>query len=139
MSGIKDLTLLLASIEPVLDEREFVFCTFPALDRNQVELLDPIGFFREKEGSTLIITRQKATDHTINYEGVYRLISLTVHSSLDAVGLTAAFSAKLAEKDISANVVAGYYHDHIFVPAPKAEQAMEALMEFGGGPQGRHS
>ncbi len=135
MPGIKDLTVLLASIEPVLDEREFVFCTFPVSDRNRVEQLDPICFFREKEGITLIITCQKAMEHDIHYEGVYRLISLTVHSSLDAVGLTAAFSAKLAEKDISANVVAGYYHDHIFVPAPKAEQAMEALMEFGAGRQ----
>ena len=66
----------------------------------------------------------------INYESVYKLISLNVHSSLDAVGLTAAFSTKLAEKNISANVVAAYYHDHIFVPEEKAEQALAAISEF---------
>ena len=53
-----------------------------------------------------------------------------VHSSLDAVGLTAAFSAKLTEKNISANVIAAYYHDHIFVPKEKAEQALNAILEL---------
>jgi len=76
------------------------------------------------------ITQQEAIDKNINYESVYKLISLNVHSSLDAVGLTAAFSTKLAEKNISANVVAAYYHDHIFVPEEKAEQALAAISEF---------
>ena len=92
--------------------------------------LNPIGFFHEKEGLTLIITQQEAINKNIDYESVYKLISLNVHSSLDAVGLTAAFSAKLAEKNISANVVAAYYHDHIFVPEEKAEQALAAISEF---------
>ena len=86
--------------------------------------------FQEKEGVTLIITKQQAIDSHIDYESVYKLISLNVHSSLDAVGLTAAFSAKLAEKNISANVVAAYYHDHIFVPEEKAEQALMAICEL---------
>ena len=63
-------------------------------------------------------------------QSVYRLITLNVHSSLDAVGLTAAFSAKLTEKNISANVIAAYYHDHIFVPKEKAEQALNAILEL---------
>lgn len=92
--------------------------------------MNPIGFFHEKEGLTLIITQQEAINKNIDYESVYKLISLNVHSSLDAVGLTAAFSAKLAEKNISANVVAAYYHDHIFVPEEKAEQALAAISEF---------
>ena len=96
-------------MEPVLDERDFVFCSFPTLDWDQMRELNPIGIFHEKEGVTFI---------------------LNVHSSLDAVGLTAAFSAKLAEKNISANVVAAYYHDHIFVPEEKAEQALEAILEL---------
>lgn len=90
----------------------------------------PIGFFHEKEGVTLIIAQQEAIDKNIDYESVYKLISLNVHSSLDAVGLTAAFSTKLAEKNISANVVAAYYHDHIFVPEEKAGQALAAISEF---------
>ena len=61
---------------------------------------------------------------------IFRLITLTVHSSLEAVGLTAVVTNKLAEHKISANVVAAYYHDHIFVPCEKAKKAMEVLREF---------
>lgn len=130
MSGIKDLDILLSSMEPVLDERDFVFCTFPNFSWNDISQFNPIGFFHEKEGVTLIILKDEADRKEIPYESVYKLISLNIHSSLDAVGLTAAFSTKLAEKGISANVVAAYYHDHIFVLEQKAEAAMAALSEF---------
>ena len=130
MSGIKELELLLSNMEPVLDERDFVFCSFPTLDWDQMRELNPIGIFHEKEGVTFILDTKNAVDKKIDYLSVYRLITLNVHSSLDAVGLTAAFSAKLAEKNISANVVAVYYHDHIFVPEEKAEQALEAILEL---------
>ena len=130
MTGIKELQTLLANVDPVLDERSFVFCTFPDFNSNDICRLNPIGMFQEKEGVTLIITKQQAIDSHIDNESVYKLISLNVHSSLDAVGLTAAFSAKLAEKNISANVVAAYYHDHIFVPEEKAEQALMAICEL---------
>ena len=117
-------------MEPVLDERDFVFCSFPTLDWDQMRELNPIGIFHEKEGVTFILDTKNAVDKKIDYLSVYRLITLNVHSSLDAVGLTAAFSAKLAEKNISANVVAAYYHAHIFVPEEKAEQALEAILEL---------
>lgn len=117
-------------MEPVLDERDFVFCSFPTLDWDQMRELNPIGIFHEKEGVTFILDTKNAVDKKIDYLSVYRLITLNVHSSLDAVGLTAAFSAKLAEKNISANVVAAYYNDHIFVPEEKAEQALEAILEL---------
>ena len=117
-------------MEPVLDERDFVFCSFPTLDWDQMRELNPIGIFHEKEGVTFILDTKNAVDKKIDYLSVYRLITLNVHSSLDAVGLTAAFSAKLAEKNISANVVAAYYHDHIIVPEEKAEQALEAILEL---------
>jgi hypothetical protein len=64
------------------------------------------------------------------FESVFSGITLTVHSSLDAVGLTAAVATKLAEYDISANVIAAYYHDHIFVQTEKSELALKALREF---------
>ena len=92
--------------------------------------LNPIGIFHEKEGVTFILEQQDAVNKKIHYQSVYRLITLNVQSSLDAVGLTAAFSAKLAEKNISANVVTAYYHDHIFVPEEKAEQALNAILEL---------
>lgn len=130
MSGIKDLDILLSNIEPVLDERYFVFCSFPTIDWDKMHELNPIGIFHEKEGVTFILEQKDTVNKKINYQPVYRLITLNVHSSLDAVGLTAAFSAKLAEKNISANVVAAYYHDHIFVPEEKAEQALNAILEL---------
>ena len=92
--------------------------------------LTPIGTFREKEGLILILTTDDASSNGIRFDTVYKLISLTVHSSLNAVGLTASIATKLASKDISANVVAAYYHDHIFVQKEKAGQAMEAIMEL---------
>ena len=79
---------------------------------------------------TFILNQKDAINKGIDYQSVYRLITLNIHSSLDAVGLTAAFSAKLAEKNISANVVAAYYHDHIFVPKERAEQALNAILEL---------
>ncbi len=130
MSGIKDLNTLLSNIRPELDKEEYVFTTFPVLNWDKVQQLNPVGFFREKEGITLIITRNQATANHIPYDAVYKLITLNVHSSLDAVGLTAAFSAKLTEKNISANVVAAYYHDHIFVPEAKALQALTAISDL---------
>ena len=133
MSGIKDLDILLSNIEPVLDERNFVFCSFPTIDWKIMYELNPIGIFHEKEGVTFILEQQDAVNKKIHYQSVYRLITLNVHSSLDAVGLTAAFSAKLAEKNISTNVVTAYYHDHIFVPEEKAEQALNAILELQKG------
>lgn len=67
----------------------------------------------------------------LKFEGSFRQITLTVHSSLEAVGLTAAVSTKLASKGISANVIAAYYHDHIFVQSSKADAGLLALQEFG--------
>lgn len=131
MAGIEDLKILLSSMKPELDSREFVFCTFDnPLSMEAITNLTPIGTFREKEGLTLIITTDDALSNGIRFDTVYKLISLTVHSSLNAVGLTAAIATKLASKDISANVVAAYYHDHIFIQKEKAGQAMEAIMEL---------
>ena len=76
---------------------------------------------------TIIITKNKADKNKLSYESVFNKITLEIHSSLDAVGLTAAFSKQLTEYNISANVVAGYYHDHIFVPKDKAQLAVKVL------------
>ena len=129
MSGITDLDQLLSSIQPKLSDGEFVFCTVEGDLQNYTEL-KPLASFIEAEGLTLVLEKDIAEKSGIDFEGVYRQITLTVHSSLEAVGLTAAVSTKLASKDISANVIAAYYHDHIFVPASKANAALAALMEF---------
>ncbi len=114
-------------MEPILKLNEYVFTSFGKLGWEDIARFNPISVFQEDEGVTLVIDRKTADANNIHYESVFRLISLHVHSSLDAVGLTAAFSTVLAKHGISANVVAAYYHDHIFVPADKAELSMEVL------------
>ncbi|PMM43788.1 ACT domain-containing protein [Vibrio breoganii] len=129
MSGIKELDQLLKSMKPHLQEEEFVFCTVEGKLSDYIEL-NPVGTFIEPEGLTLVLERRIAEQKQLPFDGAFRMITLTVHSSLEAVGLTAVVSTKLAEKGISANVIAAYYHDHIFVPAAKAELALQALNEF---------
>jgi len=129
MSGIRDLEQLLISLAPTLTDTDYVFCT---LQGRLMEYLDlsPIAHFVEEEGLTLVLEKQMAQHAGLTFEGVYRKITLQVHSSLDAVGLTAAVATRLAAEGISANVIAAYYHDHIFVPAEKAEQALAALLSL---------
>ena len=132
MSGEKNLNKLLTAMSPELMAGEFVFCCFEKACYGDHSELEPIAAFSESEGLTLVISRERAIEHNIDYESVFSCITLRVHSSLDAVGLTAAFSAKLTEYEISANVIAGYYHDHIFVQTIQAENAMTALSELTG-------
>ena len=130
MPAITELDELLSSMKPQLLEPEFVFCTVSGLLAEYVTL-EPIATFVEAEGLTLVLKKNLAQAAGFDFEGSFRQITLTVHSSLEAVGLTAAVSAKLAALSISANVLAAYYHDHIFVPSAKAEQALLALQELG--------
>lgn len=130
MAGETDLNKLLASLTPQLMAGDFVFCTIPDACYGDFADLLPLASFQEAEGLTLLIPRQNADNAGVNYEGMFKGIRLKVHSSLEAVGLTAAVSSKLARRGISANMMAAYYHDHIFVPAEKAEDALSALTEF---------
>ena len=128
MSGIVDIKVLLKDMKPVLDNTDYVFCTKKCFKLNdEIIKLNPIGTFLESEGMTIIISKIKADENNLSYESVFNKITLEIHSSLDAVGLTSAFSKQLTEHNISANVIAGYYHDHIFVPKEKANLAIEAL------------
>ncbi|MFS2264571.1 ACT domain-containing protein [Vibrio vulnificus] len=129
MTGITDLQHLLQSMSPQLVEGDYVFCTVDGPLKDYLHL-DPIATFREQEGLTLVLEAQQAEQAGLNTDSRFCLITLTVHSSLEAVGLTAAFASKLACYGISANVIAGYYHDHIFVPQGKAHEAMSALTEL---------
>lgn len=125
MSGEKNLDTLLRTMKPVLNDGNFVFCTVK--DIAQLNLNDILLFFKEEEGVTIIVEQTIADDLQLDYSFVASWITLTVHSSLEAVGLTAAFSKALAEEHISCNVVAGYFHDHIFVDKKMADKAMAAL------------
>lgn len=130
MSGETNLQILLKSMTPILVEGEFVFISLENSHYGQASELQPIAMFMEQEGMTLVIPKALADENNLTYESTFCCITLTVHSSLDAVGLTAAFSNKLAEHNLSANVIAGFYHDHIFVQTEKAQLAMSALGEF---------
>lgn len=130
MSGENDLAKLLKTLSPVLMEEEYVFCSFKSASYGDHSDLEPFAAIRESEGLTLVIAKSKAEEKDITYQSVFRGITLGVHSSLDAVGLTAAISNKLAVHGISANVIAGYFHDHIFVQREVAERAVLAIEEL---------
>ncbi len=129
MTGITDLNVLLAGMEPELQPGEFVFCSLPH-GQELPEGIEPVGTFREQEGLTLIVDAGVAMRLDCPKSAPMRCISLTVYSSLEAVGLTAAFSAELSRHGISANVVAAYHHDHIFVGAADTGRAMQALCDL---------
>jgi len=120
-----NLNILLQNMNPILNEGDYVFCTLSSIEK--IDLTKVIGFFKEKEGITLIITKDYANLMELSYTTIMSWISLEVHSSLEAVGLTAAFSKVLADNNISCNVVAGYHHDHIFVLKQDAQKAIDLL------------
>jgi uncharacterized protein len=127
MTGETNLSKLLSSMSPKLLEGEYVFSSFKGAQYGEHSELKPIAAISESEGLTLIIPKSVADENNIAYGSSFKGITLSVHSSLDAVGLTAAFSNKLAEHGISANVLAGYCHDHIFVQTEFAQKALAAL------------
>ncbi|CAN7432510.1 ACT domain-containing protein [Pararhizobium sp. LjRoot238] len=129
MTAITDLDVLLREMRPDLRPGDYVYCTVPNDPAGGWLSLSPLGFFREDEGLTLILERTEADKAGLAYGPVMRCITLTVHSALEAVGLTAAVAAALTRHGISANVVAAYHHDHIFVPVKDAERALDALAE----------
>ncbi len=132
-SGIVDPARLLAEMEPRLAPGFFVFIHLAPGHGLDLGLLDPLGTFREKEGLTLILSDDEARAHGLSEAMPMRQITLDVHSSLEAVGLTAAVSGELARNGIAANVVAAFHHDHIFVPAADAEKALRLLQELSAG------
>ena len=127
MSGISNLDTLLQNMSPKRREGEYVFLTFegkaPAALQEKAMLS-----FHEEEGQTLIVSKALADEHKQNYEAVWGLITLNVHSDLEAVGFLAAISQKLAAAGISMNCISAYYHDHLFVPVEKTGEAMDILL-----------
>ncbi|QGX40380.1 ACT domain-containing protein [Permianibacter aggregans] len=127
MTGEKNLRALIRSMAPALRAERYVFVSIAKGEYGDYAELKPLAAFLEDEGMTLILEQVVAANFGFGDQPVFRCISLTVHSSLEAVGLTAAVATALAEQGISANVVAAYYHDHIFVPERHADKAVEVL------------
>ncbi|WP_100658375.1 ACT domain-containing protein [Alteromonas flava] len=132
MPGETNLQKMLQTIRPTLTHEHYVFVTIENGKYGDYAELEPKAMFMEDEGMTLVISKLQAIRHHLAYASVFRCITLKVHSSLDAVGLTAAIAQQLAKYEISANVIAGYFHDHIFVHANNAEKAQQALLELQG-------
>jgi hypothetical protein len=124
MSGERDLATLLASLAPELDPEPYVFVG--GLDTIPSGIV-PLATFREAEGISLVVLASAWRTTGQPASGAYARLTMMVHSSLEAVGMTAAIAAALTERGISANVVAAYHHDHIFVPWDRRHEAMEAI------------
>ncbi len=127
-AAIKALDQLISTMQPELQPDLYVYCIWP-LDKGWHGPL-PLATFREKEGLTLVLTEQQAQDYQLDILFRARWISLTVHSDLEAVGLTAAFATALADAGLSCNVFAGACHDHLLVPVHQAETAMQVLKQL---------
>ncbi|WP_061964610.1 ACT domain-containing protein [Demequina aurantiaca] len=130
MSGEVDLRVLLATMHPRLDPSVYVWVSVGSATADREVVAHAVVTVREDEGLTMVVERSVADAHGLAYEFPSARITLEAHSALEAVGLTAAFAAALGEVGISANVVAGYHHDHIFVPLDRADDAMTALREL---------
>jgi hypothetical protein len=112
-------------LEPVLNPGTFVFVSIDRGTVIQPEFI--VASIQEPEGMTVVIREPDA--QTCGFQPLYRCawITLSMNSDLAAVGLTAMFATALAKAGISCNVMAGAYHDHIFVPIDQAERAMWEL------------
>lgn len=123
--GEMDLATMLASLD--VERRPGVF-TFVAVDVPTPGLLAAAhGMVKEGASTTLVLPIESAERAGLPVVIEMAWLSLTVNSSLEAVGLTAAFAKILGDEDISCNVLAGYHHDHILVPVDRADDAIAAL------------
>ena len=127
---VKDTSAMISGMAPVLDDTLYHFCLLP----NGAEALasQALASFAEDEGLSLILTDQVAQEAGLARDLPMRRITLTVHSALDGVGLTAAVASALADAGIACNMVAAYHHDHAFVPAGDADRALAILQALAG-------
>ncbi|WP_296664886.1 ACT domain-containing protein [Demequina sp.] len=121
--AIADLAELLSGLSARLDPETYVWATVDVLPAG----CTPVATVEENEGLTVVLREAEAIDAGVPHQFRSARITLEVHSALDAVGLTAAFSRALADAGVSANVVAGFHHDHIFVPWDRRAEALTAL------------
>ncbi|WP_405118899.1 ACT domain-containing protein [Pseudomonas leptonychotis] len=131
MTGETSLTTLIRSMTPVLNEGAYVFCSLT--DAAQLQGAQALGSFQEREGLTVILQRQQAEHLQLKIDYVAAWLTLEVHSALAAVGLTAAVAGALANAGISCNVIAGYYHDHLFVAHTDGPRALAVLQQLADG------
>lgn len=125
MAAVRDTAAMIAGMDPVLRPGIWHFCLLP---RGSEALgADALATMQEPEGMSAILSAEDAARHGFGTEMPMAHILLQVHSALDGVGLTAAVSAALAEGNIPCNIVAGFHHDHLFVPKDQADRAVAVL------------
>lgn len=124
MDAVRDLHQILKSLRPEVRQGEFVFVSVAP---TQVHELPYEAVVKENEGTTVVLRKQAADDAGLSYDYVAGWITLTVHSALDSVGLTAAFATALAAAGISCNVLAGLHHDHLLVASSQTPAALKVL------------
>ncbi|WP_062465122.1 ACT domain-containing protein [Demequina soli] len=130
--AVTDLAELIAGLSARLDPEAYVWASVPTVP----EGWDPVVTVRESEGMTVVLPEAQADALGLAYEFRSARITLEVLSALEAVGLTAAFARALADEGISANVVAGFHHDHIFVPWARRADALAALERLQSSARG---
>jgi uncharacterized protein len=136
--GEIDIEKLIKGMKPTLNDGEFVFCFISSEPKakklyERIPRVEILMEFKEQEGITLVLSKELADRYVndgLKYEYVAAWITLEVHSALEAVGLTAAVSKALAKANISANVIAAYHHDHIFVDIKDGIKAQETLLKL---------
>jgi len=134
MAGETNLRKLLSGMTPRLKEGVFVFASLPP-GTAVPPGIDPVMTFSEAEGTTLILEESEASRAGIAGDFRSRMITLDVHSSLDAVGFVAVITTQLAAAGMGVNPVSAFYHDHLFVPAERAEEALEILQRLQHDPE----
>ncbi|KAK1579567.1 ACT domain-containing protein [Colletotrichum navitas] len=127
--GETSLKTLLSTLTPVLDPETYVFVTLPS-GAEPPPLADVRLLFREREGLTLVTTLATATARGMEHAFRSRMITLDVHSSLEAVGFMAVVAARLAARGMGVNPVSGFFHDHLFVPEGREAEAVEELEQL---------
>ena len=133
MAAVRDRGAMIRGMAPVLDPETWHFVT--VMDVSVIADTSPLATFVEEEGLSLILSEENATASGLPTDMAMARITLTVHSALDGVGLTAAVAGALAEAGIPCNMVAAFHHDHAFVPladAPRALAILKALAEAEG-------
>jgi hypothetical protein len=120
--GLLDLSELLRGLKPEVRPGNFVM-----VSTNSETGMQALASVDEEEGTSLVLEQHKADAFRMEYSSVFAWITLTVHSSLESVGLTAAVANTLASAGIPCNVLAGFHHDHLLVPSNRVDDAMAAL------------
>ena len=128
MSGELNLQALFETLQATLVDGVYVFITLPK--DNVPANIKPRMRFEEAEGTTLIMLKSEAEAAKLAYEFPCRMITLDVHSSLEAVGFIAHIATQLAKHDMGVNPVSGFYHDHLFVPEGREQDALKILKQI---------